>query len=75
MLELTESYEIEKITVQALEAYVEALEKDYSTVLQEGDKAMQELRKENHELHTKAYHMKKNAALEIGNLKRNLEHI
>ena len=70
---MTENYEIEKMTVQALEACMKALEEDYVKVLHEGDEAVQVIKKEKHETHAKAHHMKKNTGMEIGNLKRDLE--
>jgi len=58
-----------------LEACVASLEQDYGRVLQEGDKKINKLRQENHALHKKAHHSKENAAIQLGNLKSNYDHI
>ena len=56
---MIENYEIEKMTVEAMQEYLKSLENDYNKVIQEGDVKIETLKKENHKLHLEAFNTSK----------------
>ena len=57
--EIIESCEIEKMTAQSLEAFLETLENDCAKLVHEIDVKMQASKKERHKLNIKAFHASK----------------
>ena len=68
--EIIESYEIEKITVQSLEAYLKTLEKDCTKLMHKADVKMQATKKEKHKLRVKAFHVRKETETNKKEIKR-----
>ena len=68
-------YEVEAMTVEALQELLKSLEKDYQQIVQESDKKTQHMKNEKHEVH-KRWHQSQKATevdkIEISNLKRKI---
>ena len=56
---IEERYDIEVMTVEALQEYLKSLEKDHQNIIQESEKQIQRLKKEKHELQVKWFKSQK----------------
>ena len=56
---IIENYEIEKMTVEAMQEYLKLLEDDYNEIIREGDVKIQTLKKENYKLYLEAFYTSK----------------